>query len=107
MSLSIIFLSWKIPGQSLAGFVEGVSLDDTNEHFVLQKIGTNLGGASHMYLAVYRSKRELSFKECKITCLIDPGCLFKTDTRDRFQIIKKSPYLTILYMASVRTPIFL
>ena len=61
----------------------------------------------NMYLAVYRSKRELSFKECKITCLIDPGCLFKTDTRDRFQIIKKSPYLTILYMASVRTPIFL
>jgi len=102
--------------RNTAGFVEGVSLDDTNAHFVLQKIGTNLGGAMrggqnrqdlwirmralehfiimantqnsfmvreyfldlkrlmveyNMYLSVYRSKSELSLKECKITCLIE------------------------------------
>ena len=105
--------------RNTAGFVEGVSLDDINAHFVIQKAAHNplradfLGGAGknkqdlwirmralehfiimantqnsfmvreyfldlkrlmveyNMYLSVYRSKSELSLKECKITCLIE------------------------------------
>ena len=102
--------------RNTAGFVEGTSLNDTNAHFVLQKVAHPIGGASHggqnkqelwirmralehfiimantensfmvreyfldlkrimfeynMYLAVYRSKKELSLKDCKINCLIE------------------------------------
>ena len=102
--------------RNTAGFVEGTSLNDTNAHFVLQKVAHPIGGASHggqnkqelwirmralehfiimantensfmvreyfldlkrimfeynMYLAVYRSKKELSLKDCKINCLME------------------------------------
>ena len=102
--------------RSTAGFIEGVSLDDMNAHFVIQKLATidrveKHGGHNrqhlwirmralehfiimantqnsfmvreyfldlkrlmveyNMYLSVYRSKSELSLKECKITCLIE------------------------------------
>ena len=102
--------------RNTAGFVEGTSLNDTNAHFVLQKVAHPIGGASHggqnkqelwirmralehfiimantensfmvreyfldlkrimfeynMYLAVYRSKKELSLKDCKINCLVE------------------------------------
>ena len=100
--------------RNTTGFKEGTSFDDTDAHFVLQKIGTAgaiRGGQNrqevwirmralvhfiimantqnsymireyfidlkkitdeyNMYVAVYNSKKELSLKDCHISCLVE------------------------------------
>ena len=129
------------------GFKEGVSLDDTNADFVLQKIGTAAAGAIrggqnrqevwirmralvhfiimantqnsymireyfidlkkindeyNMYVAVYNSKKELSVKDCQISCLVEEMRfqreqmheLLSQSKRTETEIIKQSTEIT-------------